>query len=168
VSLEEDLPNEMIYRKFAEWTLSVATMADPNTKNPSRSIRIPGAFREPGKRQKMIEFKGPVSILEFAAWLNNHPGCKPKEHEKRIRSDKPDVTRVSPWVANLLVNGLDPTKGRNKQWFSISCEFACAGYSEDDTLEVLSDYFVPDRDFTEREWKTTIESAFSYIYERKQ
>jgi hypothetical protein len=166
VSLSEDLPNENIYRKFSEWTLAIASMADQNTKNPSRSIRIPGAMREPGKNQSLVELRGPTSLYDFATWLGKHPGCKPKEREKKPRSEVPDISKVSRWVSNALINGLDPTKGRNKQWFAIACDFALSGFSEHDTVDLLSAYFVPDRDFTEREWKTTVESAFRYVYER--
>jgi hypothetical protein len=168
VSLDEDLPNETIYRKFAEWMLAIATIADQNTKNPSRSIRIPGAFREPGKRQELLEYRGPISIIEFVSWLNRHPGCMPKERKRREISEKPNLEDFPSWVANSLINGLDPTKGRNRQWFSIACEFALQGVSDYDTMDLLSTYFMPDRDFTQREWETTIRSAFSYIYERKQ
>jgi len=168
VSLDQDLPSENVYRKFAEWTLAIATMADQNTKNPSRSIRIPGAYREPGKQQKLVEYRGPVSLYEFVAWLKDHPGCMPKERPKRTVSEKPDITMMPGWVASALVNGLDPTKGRNRQWFSIGVEFALQGYALDDILDLLSGYFVPDRDFTEREWRTTIESAYRYSHERKQ
>jgi len=42
-----------------------------------------------------------------------------------------------------------------------------AGYSEDDTIDYLANYFTPDRTFREKEWKTSIKSAFKYIYSRK-
>lgn len=167
ISLDQDLPSEAVYRKFAEWALAIATMADQNTKNPSRSIRIPGAYREPGKQQRLLDYRGPVSLYEFVAWLKDHPGCMPREREKRVRSDRPDMDRISGWAADQLINGLDPIKGRNKSWFGIGCDFFLAGYSLDDTMDFLYSYFVPDRDFTEREWRTTIESAHRYIYERK-
>jgi hypothetical protein len=167
ISLDEDIPDEATYRKFSQWTLSIATAADQNTKNPSRSIRIPGALREPGKQQKLVEFRGVTPYYKFLQWLQEHPGCEPKEREKRERSEFPDLAKVSMWAARLLIEGLDPTKGRNKQWFSIACEFALAGFSDHDTLDILSEYFIPDRDFTEREWKTSVESAFKYVYERK-
>ncbi len=167
ISLDEDLPDEATYRKYAQWTLAIATAADQNTKNPSRSIRIPGAMRDTGKMQELAEFLGPTPKDAFLYWLHSHPGCEPKEREKRVQSEYPDLNRLSRWVAKALIDGLDPLKGRNKQWFAIACDFALAGYSEDDTLDVLSGYFVPDRDFTEREWKTAIESGFKYVYERK-
>jgi len=166
ISLEEDLPNEGVYRKLAEWTLAIATMADPNTKNPSRSIRIPGAMREPGKYQSLVEFRGPTSNRDFVAWLNLYPGCRPKERELKPRSESMDETKMSRWVSRALKEGLDPLKGRNKQWFAIGCDMALSGFSEDDAMTILSAYFSPDRDFTEREWKTTIGSAFKYIYDR--
>lgn len=166
VSLSTDLSGEAEYRKLAEWSLAIASMADPNTKNPSRSIRIPGAARGPGKVQKLLDYRGSTSIDAFMGWLRAHPGCEPKEREKRERSETPDINKVSMWVQHALVNGLDPLKGRNRQWFAIACDFALSGFSEDDTLDLLSNYFVSDRDFTEREWKTTVCSAFKYIYDR--
>ena len=166
ISLSEDLPSENVYRKLAEWTLAIVSLADPNTKNPSRSIRIPGALRDTGKRQELIDFKGPVSPHEFIRWLDRFPECKPREREKRVRSETPDLNKLSPWVVHALEKGLDPLKGRNRQWFAIACDFSLAGFSLDDTMDRLSVYFVPDRDFTEREWKTTVESAFKYVYDR--
>lgn len=168
ITLDTDLPSYEVYYTLAEWILAIATMADPNTKNPSRSIRIPGAEREPGKFQKLIEINGLVKLIDLSAWLAAHPDAKPVKQEKRAVSGEPiDLSLLKPWVAHRLVYGLDPTKGRNKQWFSIACEFALAGYSEDDTIDLLSAYFTPDRDFKDREWKTSIKSAFKYIYERR-
>lgn len=168
ITLDKDLPSYDIYYMFAEWILGVATMADQNTKNPSRSIRIPGAEREPGKFQALVEFKGPVKLEDLSDWLKIHPGAKPKKVEKRAISDEPiDLLKLKPWVAQRLQNGLDPTQGRNKQWFSISCEFALAGFTEEDATEKLRSYFEPDKDFKEREWKTSIRSGYKYIYERR-
>lgn len=167
ITLDQDLPSYEVYYHLAEWILNIATMADPNTKNPSRSIRIPGHEREPGKFQKLMEIKGPTKLADLSAWLKLHPGAKPVKNEKREISDTPiDLLNMKPWVAYRLVHGLDATQGRNKQWFSIACEFALGGYSEDDTIDMLRNYFNPDRDFKEREWLTSIKSAFKYIYER--
>lgn len=167
ISLDTDLPSESVWRHLSEWVLNIVTLADQNTKNPSRSIRIPGAWREPSKKQRIVEFKGPVSLKDLGAWLNQYPEAKPKGKEKRQVSEKHDFSRIKPWVVERLMNGLDASKGRNKQWFSIACEFALAGYSEDDTIDILMDFFSPDRDFKEKEWKTSINSGFKYIYARK-
>ena len=166
ISLDTDLPNESIYRMMAEWTLGIATAADQNTKNPSRSIRIPGAYREPKKKQLLVEFKGATTISDFTKWLAEHPDAKPKENVKRTVSKEHDLSKLKPWVADRLVNGFKGNQGRNKQWFSIACEFALAGISEDDTFDILTDYFSPEKDFKEREWKTSIKSGFKYIYDR--
>lgn len=167
ISLDTDLPSENVYRHFSQWILKIVTLADQNTQNPSRSIRIPGAWRSPSQKQRLVEIKGPVAVKDLVAWLNQHPNEKPKEKEKRVRSGSRDFSQIKPWVIEALTNGIDPSKGRNKQWFSIACEFALAGYSEDDTLDILAEYFSPDRDFKEREWKTAIKSGFKYIYDRK-
>lgn len=169
ISLDQDLPSYEVYYTLAEWILKIASAADQNTKNPSRSIRIPGAEREPGKMQLLVEMKGVTSLKDLAVWLAKHPDAKPKEPEKRTISDHADFSKVKPWVKQRLVKGIVGAKqGRNKEWFAIAVEFAIAGYSEDDALDLLSEYFNPDRDFKEREWKTSIHSGFKYAYTRKE
>lgn len=168
ISLTEDLPSEEHWRRVNEWILGILTLADENCKNPSRSIRIPGAYREPGKKQRLVEIKEKVSLKDLADWLNKYPNAKPKVKEKReIINGEVNFNKLKKWVINALINGLDPTKGRNKQWFAIACDFALAGYTEDDTLDILSRYFQEDRDFKEREWKMAIKSGFKYIYENR-
>lgn len=168
ISLDQDLPNENVWRTLAEWTLAIATAADQNTKNPSRQIRIPGAMREPGKQQLIVENRGPTSLKDFSEWLAKHPGAKPRPPERREISGTADFSKVKPWVSKRLQDGnIGSKQGRNKEWFAIACEFAIAGFSEDDTMDILAEYFNPDRDFKEREWKTSIKSAFKYIYARK-
>jgi hypothetical protein len=163
VSLSEDLPSEKVYRIFSEWILAIANLADQKTKNPSRSIRIPGGMREEGK-QILVDFKGPVDIKDLAAWLNTHPEAKPEPPQKRRVSTNPDFNGVAEWAVDLLLNGIDESKGRNNQWYSIAYEFALSGYSEDDTIEVLGGFFTPERSFKEREWIITIKSAFKHAY----
>jgi hypothetical protein len=168
ISLDQDLTSEAVWRTMAEWTLGIATAADQNTKNPSRQIRIPGAYREPGKKQLIVENKGATNLQDFSAWLDSHPDAKPRPPERRVVSGTRDFSKVKPWVSVRLSTGnIGSKSGRNKEWFSIACEFALAGYSEDDTIDVLEAFFVPDRDFKEKEWKTSIHSAFKYIYARK-
>lgn len=166
VTLDTDLPSEKVYRLFSEWILNVATLADPNTKNPSRSIRVPGAYREPGKLQELMEYNGLVKINDLVTWLNKYPHEKPKERVARVVSENPNLDRVKTWVCKALRDGIRPPN-RNKQWFTVGVEFALAGYSEDDTMDVLKAYFSPDNDFKEKELETTIKSAFKYAYERK-
>ena len=160
VSLDQDLPSEDVYRLFSEWTLNVVSLADSKTKNPSRMIRIPGAYREPKKKQILVELKGKTKLDSLVTWLNKYPNSKPAGREKRTPSENPNFNNIKPWCVDLLVNGLKPDKGRNQQWYSIAMEFCLSGYSEDDTVGVLSQFFISDRDFKEREWKTCIRSAF--------
>jgi hypothetical protein len=162
ITLDEDLENETVWRRMAEWILGIATVADQVTKNPSRNIRIPGAERESGKFQKLVEFKGPTKLSDLITWLSKHPDAKPKPPERRIPTGTYDFSKLKPWVIDRLMNGLDPTKGRNQQWFSISMEFALAGYSEDDTFNILQDFFLEERDFKEKEWQTAIKSGFKH------
>lgn len=165
ISLEEDLPDEKSYRYIAEWILKIASLADKNTKNPSRSIRIPGAKRG-DKKQLLVDFKGKVKLEELRNWLLRYPEARPKLKEKRKPETNFDVSKISPWVKKALKHGIDTTKGRNKQWFSIAYDFALAGFSEEDTINILSEYYSEERDFKEKEWLTAINSAFNIVYKR--
>jgi hypothetical protein len=167
ISLDRDLPSEKSYRTFSEWILKIITLADPMTKNPSRSIRVPGAMRDTGKTQDLLEFNGPVPIETLANWLRRFPGEKPKEREKRVISDKPKFHLIKPWVCQALVDGVF-SPNRNRKWFAIACEFALTGHEEDYTIGVLGEYFSPERDFTEREWETTVRSAFKFAHDKRR
>lgn len=160
ISLSEDLPNEDMYRLFAEWTLSIVSLADQKTKNPSRSIRIPGGIRDGDKVQKLVEYVGPVNLKTLVDWLQKRPDAKPKKPEKREPKGGLDGYNVRPWARWRLIKGLDPTKGRSNQWYAIALEFFLAGAPFDDTIEMLRSYYTPDRDFKEREWKMVIKSAW--------
>ena len=170
ISLSTDIPSEKGYRYLAEWILNIMTNADQNCKNPSRSIRIPGAYREIGKQQLLRELNGPISLSQLRFWLERHPNERPRERERLITdlSDLPGKTGLKPWAAKLVRFGLDPRKSRNKQWFALACEFALAGYSEDDTVNILGKRFSEDRDFKEKEWKAAIRSGFKHIYEHRK
>lgn len=167
VTLDTDLPNENTYRIFSEWILTVINLADQKTKNPSRGIRIPGAIRDGDKRQALVEFKGQTKLTDLVEWLKKFPDAKPKKREKRVVTGEIDATNVRKWVRDRLRNGLDPRKGRNQQWFAIAYEFALSGYSHDDTITILEQYYSPDRDFKEREWLRTIKSAFEKLEKGK-
>ena len=161
VTVDKDIPNENDYRVMSEWILRICTLADDKTKNPSRSIRIPGAFRDVGKKQRLVEMRGVTKIEDLAAWLKSKPEAKPKKYEKRVAKDEIDAYSVRNWARERLRKGI--TENRNQQWYAIAYEFALSGYSEDVTMEILGAYFTPDRDFKEREWRTTIKSAFKHV-----
>lgn len=166
ISLDEDLPSEKVWRHLAQWILNIATNSDQNCKNPSRSIRIPGAVRD-DKKQLLVEFKGKVPLQELIDWLKKHPNAMPVPKEKKPFTGTIDFSRIRPWVVKALtMDGLDPSKGRNKQWFAIAYDFALAGYDEDTAIDFLEQYFDEDRTFKEREWLSAIRSAYKTVYQR--
>ena len=165
VTLDQDLPSEKEWRHIAEWILGCLTAADQLTKNPSRSIRIPGAFRaEKGKSQVLLALRERIKLETLQSWLNQNPDAEPRYRDKKIATvDQRRFDMIRPWARNLLRKGLDPTKSRNGQWYAIALEYALAGFSEDDTINLLNNYFTPSRDFPEREWLTAIGSAFKRV-----
>lgn len=168
ISLNEDLPNEDTYRKIAMWIQSIVTLADRNCKNPSRSIRLPGAMRDTGKMQELLELRGAVELTKLREWLMRWPDLIPKPHVKsEISTGDPRLSKLKPWIIKQLRDGIDFSKGRNLTWFSFGCNFSIADFSESDTMEILENYFVPQRDFTVREWKSAIRSGIRHVQNRK-
>lgn len=169
ISLDQDIPNEKAYRRIAEWILNVLPLADQNIKNPSRSIRIPGAEREPGKFQQLFEFKGKVTTKELAEWLKKHEVCKPKERKKRKVSGEQDISAIPGWVITKLENakGGFPGIGRNSGWFQLACEFYNYGFDEDKTVEIFEKYFEEDHDFKEKEFLSAIAQGYKYKESQK-
>lgn len=168
ISLDQDLPNEKVYRTFGEWILNIIPLADPNCKNPSRSIRVPGAIRDNGNRQRLLKFNGKVKLTDLSAWLAKYKSLKPKGRTVKPVSDSPSLDNVAPWVGKALIEGIDRSRGRNKVWFTIACEFAIAGFDFDDTLNKLLPYFHEERDFKEKEWQAAIKSGCKYILENRK
>lgn len=155
--------DEKTYGLLAKWALSIGTLFDSNCKNPSRSVRIPGAIRpETQKVQKFIELKDRVSIDSFMDWLNKYPNLKPKEREKKPLTYEKDYEKISSWVRYQFKNGIDFSRGRNATWFSLACELFQSGYNEDEATEILEHYFVEESDFKHKEFLIAIGSAFKY------
>jgi len=169
IVLDQDLPSYDIWRDIAEWILNILDKADPMTKNPTRSIRFPGNVRKDGKgkEQKLVDIRGRITADDLAVWLNKHPDKNPAEiRVNNLKNRKPTktVNGVPGWVFDKLNNGIDDSRGRNNEWFSIAMELAKAGYDDEDMISFAEQYFEPDRDFTEGEWK----SIMRYAYKRAQ
>ena len=78
ITLDEDLKNEAQYRLLAKWIFAIITTADDKCENPSRCVRIPEAYREPGKKQRLVELRKRVTHAEFFAWLNKWSRLSPQ------------------------------------------------------------------------------------------
>lgn len=161
ISLSKDIPNELEWRLLAEWTLKIVNAADQNTKNPSRSIRIPGPTRN-DKKQMLIKYNGPVKNKDFIDWLKSNKSSYPGRKKIVHYDGNIDSSKIKKWVLDKLLYGVDTTKGRNSQWYAIAYEFALSGLPEDRTIKYLRKSFIPERDFKEKEWLSTIKSAYKH------
>lgn len=168
ITLDEDLPDEKSYRSVGDWLFRIVTLADKNCRNPSRSVRIPGAYREPGKKQRLIKINKRISHKEFFDWLKQYEHLRPKAREKKIIPEGyGDFSLLSAWAKKMLRDGVDfKNRGRNQTWYALAYDFALAGYTEEQTIEELSKRFEEERDFKEKEWLITIDSAFKHAKER--
>lgn len=164
IVLDEDLPTYELWVDIAEWILNILDKADPMTKNPTRSIRFPDAQRKDGKKQKqqLVYMGERVSHNKLAKFLNKHPDQNPSEIRKKERPKGITMTinGIPKWVLDKLENGIDESKGRNNEWFSIAMELAKAGYDDNQMIEYCEGFFTPERDFSLREWKDILTHAY--------
>jgi hypothetical protein len=163
--LDQDI-DEKTYRLLFKWANAIGTLFDDQCGNPSRCVRVPGNVRpETGKVQKLIEIKEKVKLDDFMAWLNRYPDLRPKEQEeiKKDLTGEKDYDRLSRWATNQLKYGIDLSSGRNKAWFSLGCDLAKSGYSEDEAVEILEQYFQEEHDFKHREFLSAIKSGFGHM-----
>jgi|ERR1700688_2930052 len=166
--LDEDLPDEKTYRYLYNWALKVLTMCDPACKNPSRSVRIPGVYREPGKKQRLISLNGRIKLKDFMDWLNQYDHLRPKVKEKKeIPEGEADFSRLSAWAKIMLTKGIVFKSGRNRTWYGLAYDLALAGFTEEQTIEILGQRFQEESDFKEKEWLTTIKSAFDHVKDKR-
>ena len=167
ITLDEDLPDEKSYRLLGKWIFNIITYADKACANPSRMVRLPGVYREPGKKQRLIKINKRVTHEELMYWLNQYKHLQPVIKVKPKVEGTADYSRLSPWARVMLEKGIVFREGRNKTWFALAVDCAKAGFSEDDTVVLLGTKFQEESDFKEKEWLTSIKSAFKYVAEGK-
>ncbi len=164
ITVEEDFSSYNVYYWTARWIMNIISEADSNTKNPSRCIRFPGVMRIDGKKQlqNILVNNGRIKNKDLYTWLRKFPNCEPAEYEaKEVVLDEKDANALPHWVFSILQRGV-MEGSRNRQYFSVGCEFYKAGYSLEETLEKMIQYVELDNDFTERELKSAIDSAYRY------
>lgn len=164
ITVEKDFSSYDVYYWTARWIMNIVAEADPNTKNPSRCIRFPGVMRVDGKKQfqNILVNKGRIPNEELYEWLRKFPACEPTEYEaKEVVLDEKDANALPHWVFSILKSGV-MEGSRNRQYFSVGCEFYKAGYTLEEALDRIVDYVEFDHDFTERELKSAIDSSYRY------
>ena len=161
VVLKEPL-DEKTYREYYVWALKILSLCDQQVKTPSKCVRIPGALREPGKRQRLISLGDRVDLKTFETWLYQHENCRPKiKPKKEVLTGEADYSKLGTWARYVLKNGIGFSRlSRNQTWYALAKDFANAGFSEDQATEILADKFTEESDFREKEWRSTITSAF--------
>jgi hypothetical protein len=166
ITLDEDLGSIETYKFYAKYILNIMSQADQNTKNPSRSIRIPGAMRD-GKKQALVSMGSRIPIGTLKDWLSKFPGEMPVQEEvkraaKSVIVDMKDLAyALKPWMRKALYDGIRAgvQNGRNATWYAIGCELSLLGYGHTDIITILERFFVPEPDFSRYEWERTLKSA---------
>lgn len=75
VSLTEEVEDRVkydaIWKAVEQVFMSIGAVIDPLVKNPSGLSRMPGAIRENGVEQKLIEVRERVKTEDFLAWIES-------------------------------------------------------------------------------------------------
>jgi len=164
IVLDEPLSNKNTWKDINQWILNIMSKSDQQNKNPARNIRFPGNKRTNGKglKQSLVEMNGRVKKSDLIKWLNKHIDCKPVPIIRKIKNNTvPSLKNIPKYVKDMLENGI--YEERNSNWFNVACAFANIGYEEEDVINILENFFTEEKDFTYREWKTTIKSAFKRV-----
>lgn len=165
IVLDHDLPDIKVWKFYCEWILNIMKFADQQTNNPTRAIRFPGNLRntEPFRPQALVDIKSRVSITSMNIWLNKFPECRPKPQMKPKTNYSPTLTstNIPNWIKELLERGID--SDRNSTWYRVAAHFAERGTDFDNTIEFLENFYTEEKDFTRREWLTTITSAYKKL-----
>lgn len=160
------------YRLLFKWVNNIGTLIDWQCGNPSRSVRIPGAIRpDTNKKQMLIEIGNRVKLDDLMAYLNKYEHLRPREREetKNDLTSENDYDKLSEWARKQFKDGIDFSKGtRNLTWFSLACDLAKSGYSENETVEILEQYFVEEYDFKYKEFITAINSGHKHMANKGQ
>lgn len=168
ITLTEDLPTIELWRDINEWILAIVDKADQQNKNPTKSIRFPGTQRKDGKKlmQTLVDIKDRVDLDMLLDWLDRKPDLNPrlKRAKQRPIGDMVVGDNTMPkWMATKLGEGVHREGSRNKQWFMMAMELAKRGNHEDMIIGLLGPYFIPEHDFTLREWHIIIKSAVKRV-----
>lgn len=163
--LDREVPSESIYRHTAQWILNILEKADPNTKNPSRSVRFPGVIRpDTKKEQRIVHMGNRVSLEKLGDWLNKYPQKAPKPMFRKPKNvGKFKMESVGQWAKQALMEGVHNSEGsRNQKWMSIGCELAMHGMDLDKTIAYLSRHYEEQPDFREKEWLEAVTNGWNY------
>jgi hypothetical protein len=158
------------WRFLNQWVLNILSKADQQVKNPSRKTRFPGHLRD-GKTIQELKVVGErLPYKDLIAWLIQFPEKRPDWKPERTLEKRERLYRnffngnyreVPRWLRSKLEEGVD--FNRNQTWFNYSCILAEAGFDEFEILEIFEDYFLVERDFTQRELETCVRSAVERI-----
>lgn len=194
IVLEQPLPSKTEYSFYAAWLLNILKKADQNTKNPTRSIRIPFVKRKnTGKMQTLLYNNGRISNNDFISFLNLYPelaptNYKPNERlftadifskisEQRLKELKEkgamavDLRALPTWALKRLKlwhEGKLKQMGysRNNTVFSIAFELFKLGYTYDIVLLFMQEWAIVEPDFTFKEIETAVLSALKQVKEK--
>lgn len=149
ISLSEPCKDRAEYDALIRRIYTKVQVMDRSVKNPSRLSRTPGAIRDNGNEQTLIEdLVGRVSRSFVEDWLGPVP--------EKLKTEQPERRSlgISPWTRNFLMLGAETGK-RNASLFAAACDMLRHGYDAD-MIAILAQNAV---DLPEQEIRACIRSA---------
>jgi hypothetical protein len=156
ISLDEPLADRAAYNEVVQRLQAKLPDMDKATSNPSRFSRLPGAIRDNGNEQKLMELRSRVSLEALNEFLG------PVEPNQIYELPEAIPGYIPPWTRSYLRLGAEPGQ-RNRELFKAACDLARSGLGADDIFTMCE----PVADLDPREMKITIASACKTVRGQK-
>jgi hypothetical protein len=156
ISLYEPVATRAEYVDIVQRLQAKLPDMDKATSNPSRFSRLPGAIRDNGNEQKLMELKSRVSMEVLNEFLG------PVEPNQSYEAPQAIPGYIPPWTRSYLRLGAEPGQ-RNRELFKAACDLARSGLGAEDIFTMCE----PVADLDPREMKITIASACKTVRGQK-
>lgn len=136
ISLEWPFTNKEEYKKFAKAIYAKIGNVDTANSNPSRFSRAPGAMRDNGKEQTLLEVHERVPLAELLQWLGPIVTNSVTNEANKVQFE--NKGRLLTATANAFLKYGAPDKQWNTRLFMASCDIFRAGYTLEEAELMLA------------------------------
>lgn len=159
ISLETWFETREEYDELVRRIYAKVPGADKSVKNPSRLSRNPGAIRDNGNEQTLIDLRPRVTVDTLMSWLGIEALNSIEPNRKtNIEESGHKSLHLNPYTRHFLMFGSQPGK-RNADLFRATCDMLRHGYTVDDIMERSASVL----DLPHQEILNTVRSAVATV-----
>jgi len=156
ISLQAPCTNRKEYDALVRRIYKKVPQADKSAKNPSRFSRAPGAIRENGNKQELIEVRQRVSKSELEAWLGPE---NTQELPQNVTTICKDRKRILMPTTNYFLHFGAEDGFWNVCMFNAACDMVRAGWNKEEITKRMKEI----TGFLDGKDKRTIQSAWDTV-----